>query len=144
VTLVAVGHLVQIALAVAGELAEQDISVEVFDPRIVYPFDWELLRSSVAKTGRLVIADDTNRTCGLAGEIIATIAEEMPLRSRPRIVTRADVAVPFAPVLEEAVIPGQDAIAAAIKTVMEKSSGGMKGVRVPKVGMVIARIREES
>ena len=64
VTLVAVGHLVQIALAVAGELAEQDISVEVFDPRSVYPFDWALLRSSVAKTGRLVVADDTNRTCG--------------------------------------------------------------------------------
>ena len=83
VTLVAVGHLVQTALAVAAELADQDISVEVFDPRSVYPFDWALLRSSVGKTGRLVVADDTNRTCGLAGEIIATIAEEMPLRSRP-------------------------------------------------------------
>jgi acetoin:2,6-dichlorophenolindophenol oxidoreductase subunit beta len=120
VTLVAVGHLVQIALAAAGELAEQDISVEVFDPRSVYPFDWALLRSSVGKTGRLVVADDTNRTCGLAGEIIATIAEEIPLRSRPRRVTRADVAVPFAPVLEKAVVPGKDAISAAVKAAMEE------------------------
>lgn len=120
VTLVAVGHLVQTALAVAAELADQDISVEVFDPRSVYPFDWALLRSSVRKTGRLVVADDTNRTCGLAGEIIATITEEMPLRSRPRRVTRADVAVPFAPILEKAVVPAQDAISAAVKSVMEQ------------------------
>jgi acetoin:2,6-dichlorophenolindophenol oxidoreductase subunit beta len=120
VTLVAVGHLVPVALAVAEVLAEAGISVEVFDPRSIYPFDWALLRSSVAKTGRLVVADDTNRTCGLAGEIIATIVEEMPLRSRPRRVTRADVAVPFAPVLEKTVVPGQDAIAAAVKAAMEQ------------------------
>ena len=119
ITLVAVGHLVPVALAVAaGSSAPAGISVEVFDPRTIYPFDWELLRTSVAKTGRLVVADDTGKTCGLAAEIIATVAEEVPLRSKPRRVTRADVAIPFAPVLERTLIPGKDAIAAAIKDVM--------------------------
>lgn len=120
VTLVAVGHLVPIALAIAGELAAVDISVEVFDPRSIYPFDWDLLRASVGKTGRLVVADDTDKTCGLAAEIIATIAESIQLRSTPRRVTRADVAVPFAPALERAVTPDRDSIAAAVMDVVGK------------------------
>ena len=118
ITLVAVGHLVPVALTVAAELGAAGISVEVFDPRTIYPFDWELLRASVAKTGRLVVADDTGKTCGLAAEIIATVTEDVPLRSKPRRVTRADVAIPFAPVLERTLIPGKDSIAAAVKDVM--------------------------
>src|SRR5436190_13460415 len=62
VTVVAVGHLVHDALTLADELAG-DISVEVFDPRTLYPFDWELLAESIGRTGRLVVYDDSNRTC---------------------------------------------------------------------------------
>lgn len=113
VTLVAIGHLVPTARAVADRIAPS-ISVEVFDPRSIYPFDWDALRASVAKTGRLVVADDTGKTIGLAAEIIATIVEEIRLRATPRRVTRADVAVPFAPVLERAVLPQEEAILAAI------------------------------
>ena len=118
VTLVAIGHLVPMALAVAEQLAPS-ISVEVFDPRSVFPFDWDLLMSSVAKTGRLVVVDDTNRTCGMAGEIVATVAQELPLRARPRRVTRADSTVSFAPVLEEMVIPIKEDIIAAVLAVLE-------------------------
>ena len=82
VTVVAVGHLVHDALAVAEELADE-VSVEVFDPRTLYPFDWELLAASLARTGRLVVFDDANRTCGFAAEIVATAAEEMPLVAPP-------------------------------------------------------------
>lgn len=118
VTLVAIGHLVPIALAVADDLAATGISAEVFDPRTIYPFDWDLLRASVAKTGRLVVADDTAKTCGIAAEVIATVAESMRLRSAPRRVTRADVTVPFAPVLERAVLPDKEAIMAAVRGVV--------------------------
>ena len=58
VTVVAIGHLVHDALAVADELADE-VSVEVFDPRTVYPFDWDGLIASVRKTGRLVVVDDS-------------------------------------------------------------------------------------
>ena len=64
VTVVAVGHLVHDALAVADEL-EGEVSVEVFDPRSLYPFDWQLLAESLSRTGRLVVFDDSNRTCGI-------------------------------------------------------------------------------
>lgn len=123
VTLVALGHLVQLALSVADELASGGISVEVFDPRTIYPFDWELLCESVSRTRRLVVVDDTSRTCGLGGEIIATVVEQVPLRAMPKRVTRADVAVPFAPVLEEAVLPSKEEVVKAVLTAMDGDTG---------------------
>ncbi|MET8908083.1 transketolase C-terminal domain-containing protein [Micromonospora sp. NPDC004551] len=115
VTVVAVGHLVHDALAVADELAGQ-VSVEVFDPRTLYPFDWDGLLDSVSRTGRLVVVDDSNRSCGIAGEIIATVVERVPLVAPPRRVTRPDGAVlPFAPALDRAVQPGRDQLTAAIQ-----------------------------
>jgi acetoin:2,6-dichlorophenolindophenol oxidoreductase subunit beta len=122
VTLVAVGHLVPLALAAAGDLATADISVEVFDPRSIYPFDWDLLRASVSKTGRLVVADDSGKTCGIAAEVIATVVEGMRLRAAPRRVTRADIAVPFAPALERAVVPDKEAIISALRDVVGEAA----------------------
>jgi pyruvate/2-oxoglutarate/acetoin dehydrogenase E1 component len=119
VTVVAVGHLVHDALAVADELADE-ISVEVLDPRTVYPFDWDALAASVGKTGRLVVIDDSNRSCGLGAEVITTVVEEMPLMAPPKRVTRPDGAVlPFALELDRAVQPGRDQLSTAIKTVMK-------------------------
>ena len=116
VTVVAVGHLVQEALALAEEL-EGEVSVEVLDPRTLYPFDWALLRGSLERTGRLVVVDDSNRTCGLAGEILATAAEEMQLVARPRRVTRADTPIAFAVELERAALPSREQLAAAVRAV---------------------------
>jgi pyruvate dehydrogenase E1 component beta subunit len=116
VTIVAVGHLVHDALAVAEELAGE-VSIEVFDPRSILPFDWELLRESVARTGRLVVYDDSNKSCGLAAEVIATAVEELDLRVPPRRVTRADAPVPFAVELELALLPSSEQLAAAVRSV---------------------------
>ncbi|MEH1165948.1 transketolase C-terminal domain-containing protein [Micromonospora sp. CPCC 205539] len=119
VTVVAIGHLVHDALAVAEELADQ-VSVEVFDPRTLYPFDWDGLTESVARTRRLVVVDDGNRTCGMAAEIIATVVERVRLLAPPRRVTRPDGAVlPFAPALDRAVQPGRDQLATAIHLTMK-------------------------
>jgi acetoin:2,6-dichlorophenolindophenol oxidoreductase subunit beta len=104
VTVVALASLVQAALQLADELAEEGISVEILDPRSLVPFDWEAIKSSVRKTGRLVVADPARRTCGAAAEIVTRIIEECwdDLRTMPRRVTWEDVPVPFSPVLEEA------------------------------------------
>lgn len=119
VTVVAVGHLVHSAGRVAEQLADS-VSVEVFDPRSLYPFDYEMLVESVRKTRRLVVVDDSNRSCGIAGEIIATVAEEVTLNAPPRRVTRPDGAVvPFALELDTAVQPSDAQLQAAIQTVMK-------------------------
>lgn len=115
VTVVALGHVVPEVLAVANELAGT-VDVEVIDARAAHPFDWATLAESLRRTGRLVVVDDTNRTCGWAAEIAATAAEEFfaDLRAPVRRVTRADAPVPFAPVLEAAVLPKRDEIKSAI------------------------------
>jgi pyruvate dehydrogenase E1 component beta subunit len=119
VTVVAVGHLVHDALAVADEL-QSEVSIEVFDPRTVYPFDWDLLAESVERTGRLVLFDDSNRTCGLAAEIAATAAEEMRLTAPPKRVTRADTPIAFAVELELAALPSRAGLAGAIRSVLRE------------------------
>jgi acetoin:2,6-dichlorophenolindophenol oxidoreductase subunit beta len=122
VTVVAIGHLVRDALEVAEELAGS-VSVEVFDPRSLHPFDWSGLAASLERTGRLVVVDDSNRSCGIGGEILATAAEEMRLIAPPKRVTRPDGAVlPFAKGLDLALQPTRDQLRTAIQTVAK--SGG--------------------
>jgi pyruvate/2-oxoglutarate/acetoin dehydrogenase E1 component len=119
VTVVAIGHLVHDALEVAERL-EDRYSIEVFDPRTVYPFDWDGLAESLGRTGRLVVLDDGNRSCGVAAEVAATAAEEMPLVAPPRRVTRPDGAVlPFALELDQAIQPSQEDLVRAIEAVMK-------------------------
>ncbi|MDG4764623.1 transketolase C-terminal domain-containing protein [Solwaraspora sp. WMMD406] len=119
VTVVAVGHLVHDALAVAEELADE-VSAEVFDPRTLYPFDWDGLLESVSRTGRLVVVDDSNRSCGIAAEVIAAVVERVRLQAPPRRVTRPDGAVlPFASALDQAVRPSREQLRSAIQHVMK-------------------------
>jgi pyruvate dehydrogenase E1 component beta subunit len=121
VTVVAIGHLVHDALAVASQLEDQ-VSIEVFDPRTLYPFDWDGLAASLDKTGRLVVIDDSNRTCGMAAEILATAVEEMHLVVPPRRITRPDSAVlGFSPEVDLALQPSRpqliDTVLEMVKTV---------------------------
>lgn len=123
VTVVAVGHHVHDALAVAEELAEQGISVEVFDPRWLYPFDWSGLGASLERTGRLVVVDDSNRSCGIGAEVVATAAEQMRLDVPPRRVTRPDGAVlPYSRALDLALQPTRDQLRTAIQTVAKSTA----------------------
>ncbi|WP_457030087.1 alpha-ketoacid dehydrogenase subunit beta [Kitasatospora sp. P5_F3] len=120
VTVVAVGHLVHESLPVARELADQGISVEVLDPRTLYPFDWDSLGASLEKTGRLVVIDDSNRSCGIGAEILATAAEQYRLTAPPRRITRPDGAVlPFARELDRALQPSRDQLRHAVHAVLK-------------------------
>ena len=119
VTVVGLAYYVQEALAVADELAAQGISVEVIDPRTLVPLDAETIRTSVRKTGRLVIVDEAPPTCSAASEI-ATLVTEDPmsfhaLKSAVQRVCAASVPVPFSPPLEKAALPSRADIVAAIK-----------------------------
>ncbi|HEY2550149.1 MAG TPA: transketolase C-terminal domain-containing protein [Streptosporangiaceae bacterium] len=119
VTVVAIGHLVYDALAVAEQLADQ-VSIEVFDPRTLYPFDWDALAASLAKTGRLVVVDDSNRSCGMAAEILATATEEMHLTAPPRRVTRPDGAIlGSAPEYDLALQPSREQLTDAVLGVVK-------------------------
>ena len=116
-TVCAVGALVPAALDAAGRLADDGIDVEVWDPRSLLPFDKEGLAASVAKTGRLVIADDSARTCGFAAEVAGLVAERCfdSLRGPIKRVTRADVTVPYSTPIEHAMLPAAGELEAAVR-----------------------------
>jgi len=115
VTIVAIAGCLKPAMAAAESLKTQGISAEVVDPRTLVPLDKEGLIRSVEKTGRLVIADNANRTCNAAAEIAAVIAEEAfdCLKKPIRRLSTPDVHIPFSPALEKPLYPSANAIAAA-------------------------------
>ncbi len=121
VTVVAVGPMVSVALKLAGELAEQGVSIEVWDPRTLLPLDHDGLARSVEKTGRLVIFDDSNRTCGFAAEVAAFSAQDLysHLRAPIQRVTRADVPISYSLPLEAAALPRAETLEGAVRAVIE-------------------------
>jgi pyruvate/2-oxoglutarate/acetoin dehydrogenase E1 component len=120
VTLVATHALVSSALEAAEELARSGIAVEVVDPRTLTPLDTETILNSVKKTGRLLVADEDNKTCGVAAEISAMVAEEaMDYLKAP--ILRAcspDTPVPFSPPLEKRYMFGRERLVDMINRLM--------------------------
>ena len=121
VTVVAISGAVRAALTAAGRLAGEGISVEVVDPRSLVPMDYATILSSVAKTGRLVVADPSHRTCSPAAEIAATVAEDgfWSLQAPIVRVTTPDTHIPFSPPLEAQLYPGPDRIAEAVRQTLK-------------------------
>ncbi|ONH32592.1 alpha-ketoacid dehydrogenase subunit beta [Pseudofrankia asymbiotica] len=120
VTVVAIGDAVPTALKAAGALAKDGTEVEVIDPRTLVPLDKTTILESVARTGRLVIADPAHKTCGAAAEISAIVAEEGfgSLRAPIVRVVTPDVHPPFSPALERLMYPTPQRIADAVRTVL--------------------------
>jgi pyruvate/2-oxoglutarate/acetoin dehydrogenase E1 component len=119
VTIVAISAMVARALEAAEQLAGESISAEVIDPRTLSPLDEETIIGSVAKTGALVVVDESPPRCSVASEIAATVSERaFDLLNGPvRRVTAPHAPVPFSPSLENAYAPSVQAIVEAVKTI---------------------------
>lgn len=122
VTVVAYLHTLHVALQAAEELEAEGISVEVWDPRSLVPFDREGLRRSLQRTRRLVVAHEAPRRGGVGAEIAAIVAEEFPdLLDAPLVrVCGANTPMPYAPELEAAVLPGVEDIVTAVRDVVSR------------------------
>ncbi len=120
VTVIATSRMVLRSLNAAEQLEEEGISVEVVDPRTLVPLDEETLLESVRKTNRVVIVHEACRRGGVGAEITAIIQEKAfdYLDAPIERVGAADVPVPFAPILENFVIPDEGRIAEAVRRVL--------------------------
>jgi len=109
VTLVATSRMVLRALKAAEALAEDGIEAEVLDPRSLVPLDEEAILQSVKKTGRLVIIHEAVKRGGYGAEIQAVVSEKAfdYLDAPIKRVAAANTPVPFAPILENFVIPDE-------------------------------------
>ena len=126
VTVVALAKMVHEALEAARELAEEDISVEVIDPRTLVPLDRRTIFESVRKTGRLVVVDEACQTCGAAAEIVALVTSDAAvfgrLKAAPARVCGLDVPIPFSPPMEKFAVPDKVKIVEAVRGVLESRS----------------------
>ncbi|MEP7022980.1 MAG: alpha-ketoacid dehydrogenase subunit beta [Actinomycetota bacterium] len=120
VTLAALAATVPMALAAAERLAGEGISAEVIDLRCLIPLDMAAVLASVAKTSRLVIAEENPYQGGWGGTIASIVADEgFQLLDAPiKRVTAACVPLPFADALEDLVIPTIDSVTDAARALV--------------------------
>jgi acetoin:2,6-dichlorophenolindophenol oxidoreductase subunit beta len=122
VTIVATGWMVTKSLAAAETLAKDGISAEVVDPRTIAPLDVEAIIQSVKKTGRLVLVDQAPRHSSVAAIIAGEVAERgfQYMKAPVNMVTALDTSVPYSEPLEKFVMPNEEKIIKAVKTVLGK------------------------
>ena len=123
VTVVATGRLVHESLAAAEEAEKDGISVEVVDPRTLQPLDEETIISSVRKTTRAVTAHEAVTRGGFGAELTAVIQHgafdylDAPIER----VGAKFAPLPFAPVMEEHVVPHAADVLDAIKRTVARA-----------------------
>lgn len=123
VTIVTYGRMLERVMQAAEEVAAEGISVEVVDPRTLIPLDKELIIDSVKKTGKVILVNDAYKTGGFIGEIAAILTESEAFDYLDAPIVRLaseDVPVPYANVLETAILPSVEKIKDAIRRQVRK------------------------
>jgi pyruvate dehydrogenase E1 component beta subunit len=121
ISIVAVAGAVPHALTAAEQLASEGVSAEVIDLRSIVPMDRDAILESVAKTGRLVVADPAHEMGSVASEVSAIVAQEgfWSLRAPIMRVTTPHTHIPFSSGLEQPLYPNADKIVSAARRLME-------------------------
>jgi acetoin:2,6-dichlorophenolindophenol oxidoreductase subunit beta len=123
VTVIATGRLVHEALSAAREADKEGVSVEVVDPRTLQPLDEETLVASVMKTNRCVVAHEAVVRGGFGAEVTAVIQHRAFdwLDAPVERVGSKFTPIPFAPVMENFVVPHADDVLEAIRRTVKRN-----------------------
>ncbi len=123
VTLVAYSLMLHRALE-AAERLQNEISVEVIDPRTLRPFDLDTVLASLRKTGRLLVVHESPTCCGVGAEIVRQVTERGfdRLKRAPKVLGGRDLPIPFAKPLENAVVPQVDDIVQTLRKLVSDDS----------------------
>jgi len=121
-TIIATSYMVKMSLSAAEILAKEGIEAEIVDPRTLVPLDEETIIASVKKTGRVVVVHEAWKRVGIGAEIVAVLAEKAfsYLKSPIIRVAAENVPIPFSPVLENFVLPSEDKIVKAAKSLFDE------------------------
>ena len=117
VTIVAIGPLVQRSLEAGDALASEGISAEIIDPRTLAPLDMDTILTSLSKTGKVLVADESFGPCGVGAEIAAQVMEQGfdDLAAPVRRLNGAHAPTPYSQSLEAGVSLSADQVAAAAR-----------------------------
>jgi pyruvate dehydrogenase E1 component beta subunit len=119
VTIICYGQTVPMSLKAAETLAEQGVNAEVVDLRCIRPLDEDIFLNSIAKTNRVVIAEQDRPFCGIGAQLAYIIQREMfeDLDHEIERVSQEDIPTPYAEALEEAMLPSPEKIVQAARRV---------------------------
>jgi pyruvate dehydrogenase E1 component beta subunit len=119
VSIICYAQTVPLALKVAEQLEEEDISAEIVDLRSIKPLDEETIYHSVTKTHRVVIVEQDRPFCGVGAEVCYRIQKNIfdELDAPIMRVSQEDVPMPYNEKLEKFVLPNPDKLMAAVKKV---------------------------
>lgn len=119
-TVVAWGALVQKSVEAAKRLEADGYSVEVIDLRTLAPFDMDAIKTSLAKTNRVLIAHEETKTSGFAGEIAARVNEECfeSLDAPILRVAAKDSHVSYCPQQEDYILPQVDDVEVELRKLL--------------------------
>jgi pyruvate dehydrogenase E1 component beta subunit len=116
VTIVALGYMLGQALEAAEQLASEGVQAEVIDPRTLAPLDTATILTSVEKTGRLVVVDQSTRHGSAAAVIAAEAASEgfSSLKAPVQLVCALDATIPYSEPMEQYLLPDAAKVVAAV------------------------------
>ena len=125
ITIVGVQKMVMTALDAARQLAELGIEAEVIDPRTYSPLDINLICESVAKTGHLLVVDESYPRCSIATDIAGQVADFAfsDLKGPIKSLTGLHMPIPFSPPMEDHFIP-------SVQNVITYAVAMLKGERI--------------
>jgi len=119
-TIVTWGATVHKSLEAAGQLAAEDVNVEVIDLRSLIPWDKEAVASSVRRTSRLLVVHEDVLTGGFGAEVAAWTGQAC-FRELDAPISRlgaSDTFVAYEPTLEQAILPQTDDIVTAARALL--------------------------
>jgi 2-oxoisovalerate dehydrogenase E1 component beta subunit len=121
-TVVSYGRTVLICEEIAEEMAAKGVSVEVIDLRSIYPYDWQAIKNSVAKTKRVVFVNEDTEVTNFGEHLAYRVTQELfyDLYARPRVVAGKHLpGIGLHPNLEEISVPYRHEIFENIEEVLK-------------------------
>ncbi|MFN7455210.1 MAG: alpha-ketoacid dehydrogenase subunit beta [Pseudobdellovibrionaceae bacterium] len=120
ITVVSWGRHLLLCNEVADQMAQEGISVEVIDLRSIYPYDWQMIKASVQKTGRVLFVNEDTEVTNFAEHLVYRTTQELfyDLLARPRVLAGKNLpGIGLHPHLEDNSVPQKHEIADHIREI---------------------------
>jgi len=121
ITVVTYSRMVHVCDEVAVKLAAEGISVEVIDLRSIYPYDWQMIKESISKTGRVLFVNEDTEVTNFGEHLAYRATQELfyQLMARPRVLAGKNLpGIGLHPNLEKNSVPQMADVETAIREVV--------------------------
>ena len=122
-TIVSWANCIEIAMEAAEQLSPE-VDMEVIDLRSIIPWDKEAIRTSVEKTGRLVVVQEDTESCSVGQMILSELTGNetswCSFARAPRLISKPDVHIGYNPIYEYAALPSLETVLMTVREVMEE------------------------